>query len=218
MTRKTAAALLLPLAGALLTACFGASIDITVRADGSGRIISEYRVSRAFEAMGRLDGNEGWPVIPAGRADLERTVARIPGLRLSSFSSREVPSAGIGGSDTRIRAVLDFDDLSALVAFLDSSGSRASISREGSANVLRLTLLEPFDPIGSAELLALMGEVFEGYEMSVRLNAPGNPAVGVFPAVPAGARIETGGGSALFAVAVGDLPAVSDGLVLEFSW
>ena len=55
---KTHVVLFLCLAAIGLNSCLGASADITIRSDGSGRIALEYRVSQMLESLGRLDGNE----------------------------------------------------------------------------------------------------------------------------------------------------------------
>ena len=77
--------LLLCLSAVVLNSCLGVSADITIKADGSGKIALEYRVSQALESLGKLDGNG--PAIPVGKADFERSVSRIPGLRLSDRKS-----------------------------------------------------------------------------------------------------------------------------------
>ena len=96
-----------------LNSCIGISADIIMRKDGSGKIALEYRFSRMAEVLGRLDGNENWQIIPAGRPDMERTVARIPGMKLASFSSTE------GEKEIVNKAELEFKDTEALLAFLD---------------------------------------------------------------------------------------------------
>ena len=198
----------------LLPSCLGASMDITMRANGSGRIVVEYRVSQMLESIGRLDGNERWHAIPVGRADLERSVARIPGMRISSVSSRE------DRGDLVTRATLDFSDTDALLAFLDNTGTRATLAQANGRNVLRLVVLDPSPPIESAELLSLMREASHGYQISFNINLPRNAAIAMIPAnVPApSARTQSSGSTVSFAVATGDLPAITEGLVLEITW
>jgi len=196
-----------------LTSCLGAAMDITIRANGSGRIVLEYRVSQMLESLGRLDGNERWPAIPVGRADLERSVARVPGLRLSSFSTVDAP-----GGDLVTRAVLDFRNTDALLAFLDITGNRASLVRENGGNVLRLVLLEPSDEIGNPELLSLFRDVSAGYEIRINLTLPGNASLAMVPAQVPNARVELNGRNVSFALGTGYLPSITEGLALEVSW
>ncbi|MCL2602070.1 MAG: hypothetical protein FWD91_04570, partial [Treponema sp.] len=106
----------------LLTSCFGVSADITLNANGSGTIALEYRVSQALDALGRLDGNERWNTIPVGQADFQRTIDRLPDMRLVSCSSRQ------DARDVIISARMEFSSIEGLLAFLDASGRRAAFT------------------------------------------------------------------------------------------
>jgi len=202
-----------------LASCMGASMDITIRPNGSGRIVVEYRVSQALESIGRLDGNERWPAIPVGRADMERSVARVPGLRLSSFSSRDRPN-GAGGRDLVTRATLNFSSMEALLGFLDITGSRAAFAPgDGSGSgTLRLVVLDPSPPLESRELLSLIREVSAGYEISIRVRAPRDIASVALPDYIGPARVERGRRDFSLAIGTGDIPAFSDGLYMEIFW
>jgi hypothetical protein len=210
----------------LMTSCLGASMDIVMRADGSGSVTLEYRVSQTLESLGRLDGNEPWPVIPVGKADFERSVARIPGLRLTSFSVKEYPrryskppnSNPLGDKDLITSVKLDFKEPAALLAFLDSTGSRASLVQEGGKNTLRLVLLEPINDALDADLLSLLEEISAGYEISVSFTAPKGAALSVSPPSATAARIAPQGKKVSFAIGTGELVNMKDGLTLEINW
>ena len=155
---------------ALLCACIGVSMDITVRADGSGTIALEYRVSHFAEALGKLDGNERWQTVPVGRADFERSMSRTPGLRLASFSSSD------NGTDVITRAEISYKNFQDILDFLDPSQSPRSnrVFYENINGKNRLFIIladnstEP-DP----DLLALAGEIFSGYTLKFSLSVPG---------------------------------------------
>jgi hypothetical protein len=213
-----------------LSSCLGVQADISIRSDGSGRITLEYRVSQMLEAMGRLDGNERWPAVPVGRADFERSVARIPGLRLLSFSSHNVRrtsdtpgsggSASTGSHDLVTRAELEFADIDALLAFLDSTGKRGSYVRgnqQDAANVLRLVLLEPSTSLVNADLLSLLKEISASYEIGISLSAPKNASLSVIPSSATTARLVPTGKKVSFAIGLGDLLYL-DELALEIAW
>jgi hypothetical protein len=200
-----------------MSSCLGASADISISADGSGKITLEYRVSQMLESIGRLDGNENWPAIPVGRADFERSLARIPGLRLASFSSKEIRNAS-GGGDLVTKAVLEFKNTDALLAFLDRSGSRASLVQENERNILRLILKEPSSAIADRDLLSLFKEISSGYEISFSLSAPKNAGLSVQPPSVPSARIMPQGKKVSFAIGAGELLALENGLVIEISW
>jgi len=204
----------------LFNSCLGAQADITIRADGSGKVALEYRVSQMLESIGRLDGNERWPAIPVGKADFERSMARIPGLKLKSFSSKDAPGSA-GGRDLVTKVELEFSNAEALTSFLDSSGSKASLTRNNGKNLLRLVLLEPSVNFRNEELNSLLKEVSAGYEISISLSAPKNANLTVSPLsvlTHNTVRIVNRGKKVSFTMNTGELLGLKDGLVLEMEW
>ena len=223
----------------ILTSCVGVSADITVRADGSGRILLEYRVSPMAEALGKLDGNERWQTIPTGRADFDRTLARLPGMRLVSFSG--APAAG---GQVVNRVELEFDRPETLTAFLDAAGKGAAFSKEnefsqenafspgsalpqgsgGQPGRLNLILLEKSAPPPDPALLELLREVSADYAFSVSFSAPQGAALTLtdgsgapLSAVP-GVRHVSQGKKVSFAVGTGDLLGLADGIGAKITW
>jgi hypothetical protein len=147
------------------SSCIGIKTNITIRNNGTGTIDLEYRISRIAESLGKLDGNEGWPVLPVGKADFERTISRIDGLRLTSFSVRD------DEKDRVIRAKMDFSRPEALIDFLDAPGQRAHLIREEKKHRLSLTLgggTQNQDP----ELMELVETVFRGYAIELGITFP----------------------------------------------
>jgi len=205
----------------LMNSCLGVSADISIRADGSGTIALEYRVSQMLESLGRLDGNEHWPAIPVGKADFERSVARIPGLRLSSFSAKDVPHSS-GGRDLLTKVTLEFKNTAALLAFLDSTGNHASLVQETrnaqAVNVLRLVLLDRSDDLVNADLRSLLREVSAGYELNINVSAPKNASLSVIPSPVPAARIASRGKKVSFAIDMKDLLEINQELALEIVW
>jgi len=206
---------------ALLNSCLGVSADIVMRADGSGSVTLEYRVSQMLEALGRLDGNERYPAIPVGKTDFERSIARIPGLSLKSFSVKEVANAA-GGKDLLTKATLDFKDAAALLAFLDSAGNHASIARENgkpsSTSTLRFVLTDPASDAIDADLMSLLQEISAGYEMSVNLTAPKEATLSVIPSTTPAKRLVPKGKKVSFTIEMGELISLRDGVALEIVW
>ncbi|GHV95106.1 hypothetical protein AGMMS50293_14260 [Spirochaetia bacterium] len=209
----------------VLNSCIGVSADITVRADGSGKIALEYRVSRMAEALGRLDGNERWQTIPAGRADFERSLARLPGMRLVSFSTKNETNSG---GDIINNAELEFKNIDALLAFLDPSGKRSAFSRENGTNKLSLTLLDPASSTAPGapdpQLLELARQVSAGYELNVSFSADGNASLtladgtgATLVPVPA-AKVISPGKKVSLAIGTGELLSLEHGLTVQFTW
>ena len=200
----------------LLSSCLGVSADISIRANGSGRIAMEYRVSQMLESAGRLDGNERWPAIPVGRGDFERGIARIPDLRLVSFSAKDAPAVS-GGRDLVTKAVLEFNNTGALLAFLDSTGAGASFVSDNGNNLLRLKL-KGVDGNPNGDLLALMREISGGYDLRISLSAPKNAGLTAVPASLPSARMVSSGKKVSFTAGMGDILSLDGGLDLEISW
>jgi len=200
----------------VLSSCLGVSADITINADGSGKIYLEYSVSQALESLGRLDGNESRPSVPAGKIDFDRTVARIPGLRLSGYSSKDIRNAS-GGTDLVTNATLDFTGTDALLAFLDSSGSRATLNQDNTGSLLSLVIIEPSKSISDPDLLSLFREVSKGYDFNISLNLPRNANTRTIPSVPS-AKLVSNGKKVSFSISMGELVSMNEGLVLEIRW
>jgi hypothetical protein len=198
----------------VLNSCIGVSADISIREDGSGKIVLEYRVSPMLEALGRLDGNERWQTIPAGRADFERTLARLPDLRLVSFSSKNE-----SGGDVVNRAELEFKNIESLPAFLDGRGNRAAFIRENGKNRLSLTLLDATrSAAADAELLGLVREVCRGYELRLSLSAPKTASLVMTPNDIPAAKIVSPGKKVSLSIETGELLSLPGGLGVELIW
>ncbi|GHU15062.1 hypothetical protein FACS1894163_00560 [Spirochaetia bacterium] len=216
-TMRRSRALLLLLCVILFSSCMGVRADITVKADGSGRISLEYRVSRQMEALGQLDGNLNQPTIPVGRQDFERSLARLPGLTLRSFSSKQDEKNIIN------QAEIDFAGLEALIPFLDAAGEGASLSRTGGQTSLRLTLSRGAADIDE-DLLSLAELVSAGYEAAISLAGPRETSLALFDhshqpiQTPKGAEWVKSGKKASIAIPIPQLLSLREGLELEFTW
>ena len=210
--------LIVPVFLLTLNSCIGVSADIQMRADGSGRIVLEYRISRMAETIGRLDGNENWPIVPVGRADWERTTARIDGLRLVSFSGSQT------AQDVVNRVTLEFSNTEALVKFLDPSGKRASSTRENGLNKLHITFTEAVSPQVDPNLMELMKQVGSGYRFNVSFSAQGNSTMSVTDSAgravspPAPAQTVLSGRKVSLSIDTGEIISSADGLAVVFTW
>ena len=149
----------------LLNSCLGLSFDIVLNDNGSGTITLEYRISKSLDSLGRLDGNERWNTIPTGRADFERTLYRLPGLRLFSFSERE------DERDLIINARMEFQTIEDLLAFLDAGGGRSSFTGDARSGRLELTLSEAGER-SNPGLSRLLADVFEPYSVNMSMSFP----------------------------------------------
>jgi hypothetical protein len=209
---------LLLFSSVLFGSCFGAEASIAIRRDGSGTIDLEYRVAQALESLGKLDGNERWPPVPAGRADFERSAARVAGLSLASFSSSRTER------DVVYQVRLNFETLEALASFLDAYGSRAVLSREGERNVLTLRIGEGNGDTLDKDLLALASSAFEGYRLFLRFSLPASASsrfldtAGAVKDSPSAGEMELRGTEASYAAVFPEILSAREPVVWEIAW
>jgi hypothetical protein len=187
-----------------------------LRANGSGSATLEYRVSRLLEGLGKLDGNNNWPIIPTGRTDIERTVNRIDGLKLVSFSAKE------DDRDALYTVKLDFTSADALVHFLDATGQRASLTRDGAKTRLSVILTGGFAHI-DPDLLALFTAVSAPYSIALSFSTPTDAALSLSTATggpldASDAVVVSSGKKVSFTTPLPALLNHKDGAALDLVW
>ena len=155
----------------LLSSCFGLNMDIALRQNGSGTLTLEYRISKALDALGRLDGNERWNTIPVGRADFMRTLDRLPEMKLLSYSSKE------DEKNLLITAKMEFRTIQGLMAFLDASGQSSSFSGDARSGSMKFTLSEGSSFGGASSLAKLIADISEGYSVRIAMTVPSQGAI-----------------------------------------
>jgi len=210
--------ILLTLCAFFLNACIGISADIQLNRDGSGKLIMEYRISNTLSNMGSLDGNASQPAIPLSKQDLERTIERIPGLRLSSYSKRETLQ------DNIINITLDFSNSQALLAYLDPESAKASISHNGQSGNLNLIIYNEPNSGFDENLIALMRSLYTDYNFSISFSAGGNSTMTItdgngnaMPS-PSSASVVNSGRKVSFSIGILDLLESKNGLGFKFNW
>ena len=198
----------------LLCSCIGVGANIALRRDGSGTILLEYRIARELESLGKLDGNERWLPVPVGKADLERTVARIPGLTMQSFQSRNQKK------DIHIRTVLAFTNPQALCAFLDAAGQGAVLEQTPGQRRLSLTLGAKREPIDQ-DLAELLTQATAGYTWDLTLSLPAEGeflVLGPEGQKPSSQWVRLGSGRAAYSAPMGELLNATEPIRLEARW
>jgi hypothetical protein len=201
----------------LLSSCIGISMDITLKRDGSGTVTLEYMVSQALESLGRLDGNERWNTIPVGRADFERTMDRLPGMKLLSFSSREF------GKDLAINAKMEFVNLPSLMAFLDAGGLRSYLHGDAARGRLFLTLSEGTG-IKTPALDKLIADISASYFVRMSMTFPTEGSLNLTDAKGISIQalpesfINPRGEQVSFDIPLYEVLSSAEGINVEFSW
>lgn len=201
----------------MLNSCIGLTAGISLRGNGSGTMSLEYRVSRAVEALGKMDGNARWQTIPAGKADFERSLERLPGLKLASFSSRD------DGTDIINRVKLEFRTIEALIPFLAGTAQGAFLTEENGKKQLTL-ILYPGIKNGDPELLSLFRDLSQAYAVDLSFSAARGAALSLTDgagrplAAAEGIRVQGEGKTVSLSVKTGDLLSSADGLGAVISW
>jgi hypothetical protein len=198
--------------------CIGVSADIAIRKNGSGFITLEYRISGELESLGKLDGNARWLPVPVGRADFERTVGRIPSMRIASFSSKRQ------GGDLVNRVRLDFGNTGALLKFFDALGAGAGLVSENGKKLLALD----FGGGGDADplLAEFAAKAAAAYSLELRFDTGAGGEI--FLAGRDGQKREAeslppgwiirGGSKAVFSAPMGDILTAAEPVRLRIRW
>jgi len=199
------------------SSCLGISVDIALDQKGSGDVTLEYQISKALDALGKLDGNERWNTIPVGKADFERTIDRLPGMKLKSFSSKE------DKNDLIINAKMEFQDLNSLMSFMDASGLRSSFSGDAHSGRIFLALNEAGAKRDPA-LEKLIAEITDTYSVKISMNFPNNGNVKitnsmgrVLTNVP-GSVINPAGRKVFCSLPLYSVLSADEGINVEFQW
>ena len=201
----------------LLSSCLGIDADIVLNSNGSGTIALEYRISKSLDSLGKLDGNERWNTIPVGKADFERTMDRLPEMKLLSFSSKEDEKNRI------ISAKMEFASLRGLLAFLDASGRRSTLSGDARSGHIILTLNEGRKNT-DADFNRLLADICEGYSVKLGMSFPGEGSLTVSDgqgkplAVIPGSEIQARGKRVSCSFPLYEILFSTAGLNAEFSW
>jgi hypothetical protein len=191
-----------------LSSCLGVNSNVTIRQNGSGTIQLEYRLSRMFEALGKLDGNEKQLPLPVSRTDFERTISRVPGLQLTSYATSQ------DQKDILVKAELSFANLDALTGFLDASGQSVRLANEGGNRAMGLVLVRGIKNVDK-DLENLVRTVFAGYTIDMRFNLPSTPTVSTVGKIGQAAVTGT---TARYTSPVTDLVLSPEPVELRISW
>jgi hypothetical protein len=197
--------------------CFGISADIALNQNGSGTVTVGYQISKALDALGKLDGNERWYTIPVGRADFERTMDRLPGMKLTSFSSKE------DRNDIIINAKMEFDDLNSLMFFIDANGLRSSFSGDARSGRIFMALNKT-NAKNINTLEQLIAEISESYSVKLSMSFPNEGSVKItdnrglsLTDIP-GSIIISSGKKVSCSLPLNSVLTVADGINVEFLW
>ena len=193
--------------------CVGASSQIKINSDGSGTIRQVYRISHELQSMGKTDGNEGMFPLPVGKEDLERTVERISGLSLVSYTQRQ------DDKDIIIDAEFAFASPDALAALMEDGDQKFKIDLKNRKITMNFSAGEDSGAMFKDMIIA----AFEGYDFSFSLTVPGQVKTAWFdengknvPQYPGTCSVRNN--TVEYTVPMGVIVGLEDPLELEISW
>jgi len=117
---------------AALTSCVSVESRLAIRDDGAGTLTLAYRIPRAVADIGRSSGARATVLLPVEKADFERGLAGIPGVRLARYRRR------VTEADVSVTAEIAFErveDLAAVPSLVDAgfslveSGGRRTLTQ-----------------------------------------------------------------------------------------
>ncbi|MCL1814918.1 MAG: hypothetical protein FWG27_03730 [Treponema sp.] len=199
----------------LLTSCIGVSSQIKLNSDGSGTMVLEYRISLELDDFGRLDENEMHLPVPTAREDIERSIVRVPGLSLVSFT------LGQDGKDMVYRAEIAFASPEALETFLGGEDQQFKIDFPGRRITLLISRGE--DKETDDSFRDLFAGALEGYVFSFSFVVPGMAKISWFDGNGRTTQQFPGTCSAKdakadYTVSMKDILYLNAPLTLEISW
>ena len=198
-----------------MNSCFGINADITLNQNGSGTIHLEYRISKALDSLGKLDGNERWNTIPVGKADFERSMDRLPDMKLTAFSSKE------DEKDVIISARMEFSSIKGLLVFLDAQGQRSAFSGDAHSGRLALTLSEGSENRNPG-LAKLIADISASYFIKMSMSFSGEGTLSIVDSggnpQKAGNEVSAKGKKVSCSFPLNDILSSTDGITVVFNW
>ena len=195
-----------------LLSCIGTSSQIKINNDGSGTITQIYRISHELQNMGKTDETAEMYPLPTGKEDLERTVERIPGLRLVSYTSRQ------DEKDLIINAGFAFDTPEALALLMENQQFKIDLSGK------KITIHFPAgEDSEAASFKEIFLAAFTGYNFAISLTVPGMAKASWFDGSGKSVQQYPGTFSVRnstvdFTVSMGELVYLDNPLNLEINW
>jgi hypothetical protein len=149
-----------------LCSCIGVDSRLSIRADGSGTLDLTYRISQTVTDLGRSGTQKSPLPLPLTKADFDRGLSDVSGVRLTSFSRSE------NEADIMIHAVIAFDSVSALAQVTSFKDEAPALSVAGSGHTYSQVIVKAASEELSSDTLAMLDSLFSDYHLSFSVEAP----------------------------------------------
>jgi hypothetical protein len=158
---------ILCIASVFLMSCVGIDSTMTVKKDGSGTLLLNYRVSQLVADLGATTSEKGIVPLPLARVDFERSLQAAQGkVRLTRFERTE------NEKDISIRAELSFDSIEALAKVDAFHDAELKMGTDGQRHTFsQLIAHAPAQPV-TDDSLRMIDAFFDGYGLTFVIEAP----------------------------------------------
>jgi hypothetical protein len=158
---------ILCIASVLLMSCVGIDSKVTIKDDGSGTLLLNYRVSQLVADLGTTSSEKGVVPLPLAKTDFERSLQATQGkVRLTKFERTE------NEKDISIRVELSFDSLDALAQIDAFHDAELKLSADGARHTFsQLIAHAPAQPV-TEDSLRMIDAFFDGYDLTFVIEAP----------------------------------------------
>jgi hypothetical protein len=194
------------LCAALLCSCVGVESRLSISNDGSGTLTLLYRIPRSAADLGRTPDKGGPVPIPVEKADFQRGIAGVPGVRLARYRR------SADEETVTIRAEIAFtrlEDLAKVPALRDAG---LSFARTGTTRTLTQRVAAAPGSAPTAEGLAMVDALFAGGSVTVILQTPAPMTPGPVGTLSADRR------TLAWTATAGDLARRTGSVVLTATW
>lgn len=198
--------ILVSLCAAALCSCVGVESHLTIGNNGSGTLALDYRVPREMAVYGRADGANLSVPLPVDRADFQRALEGIPGVRLKRYSRRE------NEDHVAIHALVAFRNLADLARVPALRGAGLAFTASGGTRTLTQVVAGSPQAAPTPESLVLIDALSAGSAFTVVLTTPTPMTMGAAGTLSADRRTLTWTGT------LGDLARRTGSVVLTATW
>jgi hypothetical protein len=192
------------LAALSLCGCVDLKADVSLAANGSGRLSVDYRVDRAVVSLERSSVAANTLPLPLDKTTMDRRIQAVPGMVLSGWSREDLPD------EVHISADFRFPDLASLAKFLDPSGKRVVYRTVDRVRELKIVLTEGNPPTDDSVAWAQASYGRDSVNITIAL-----PARAAF--ISAG-TLSTSGTVARYSVPTADIIKSPDLLFWTIRW
>ena len=198
---------ILCIASVFIMSCVGIDSKMTVKEDGSGTLLLNYRVSQLVADLGATTSEKGIVPLPLARAEFERSLQAAQGkVRLTRFERTE------NEKDISIRVELSFDSIDALAQVDAFHDAQLKLSADGARHVFSQVVAHaPAQPV-TEDSLRMIDAFFDGYGLTFVVNAPQPIQEFTFGSLSSDKRVLT------YSVSIKDIVRTKSDLVLTVGW